>query len=266
MIRGVDPQRASFDPMSMHKLLCSAVLVAAGCGGPSTTAGGPRNQAPPPNVGAPPTVTWASENNEMGDYGEFQTAGLPAVAFDGSRVVYADEEQAAGLTSPNLTLHQRGRDDREVDTQVVLAMDPDGDESAHPTEAQVDAGNQWLARSNQQFGWTPLTATPAAPVGDDEDAEPWSSPGEATSGAIVVHFEPEAHLVVRDGGKIVVDATESSWLAPSQDMGDGTSCDNPAYLSQAYIDAAHHLALVEISYYGTDSCWEPAPQLHTVAW
>ena len=43
-------------------------------------------------------------------------------------------------------------------------------------------------------------------------------------------------------------------------------CSNPHFVDAAYIDPAHKLALLRVAYTGTDSCWEPASELHVVAW
>jgi hypothetical protein len=243
----------------MNKVLASLLLVAA-CGGTSPTANAPHNEAAhPTTVGPAPSITWSTED----EVGNFETKGLPAVSFDGSRVLIADVQHGAGMSPPNLTLREIDRSDHAAGHQDVLPWDPSGPDDAKPEPGAVDAANKFLASSNEELGWTAMTGIQPDEISDPDGKNPdqW----HAVAGAVEIVFSNEQRLTVKDGGKVVFDKDEPAWLAPPNHNGDGP-CGNPAYLDQAYVDGAHRLALVVIAYHGTDSCWEPSPEMHVVTW
>jgi hypothetical protein len=235
---------------------CVAALVFIGCG-----AATPKAAVHAPPTSAPPTVIWTpSVEGESFASGEFTWSGLPAVAADGSAVMVAVHEQSGGPDMPNLTLIEKGRDDAEVGKLVVMDATEGQDQAAKPKD--LPGANKWLRDRHQARDWRPLTDAFDRPEATDDGV-----PDTASKGAIVVHWQ-EGHLTVTDGGKTVVDAKHPDWLVkPYKVVPDAEDmCENPSRLDGVLGDAAHHLLLVTIAYHGTDSCWEPAPTAHVVAW
>jgi hypothetical protein len=76
-------------------------------------------------------------------------------------------------------------------------------------------------------------------------------------------------LTIRAHRKVVVDIdTPTSWLAKDRSLCRTCTevCQNPAFLHAGYTDEARTLALLTISYVGTDTCPEPSSQHHVVSW
>lgn len=247
------------------------LLALAACGGsakPGTLGNAAGNGAPP---GPAPTLSWSGAAPTDG--GEFKTTGMPAVADDGSRVLFDWQQGDGGRGYPNLRLQVVDRDDQVLDSRLVL--DADQVESmADAATVEVTSHNQYLADSNATLRWRPLATAPveaatAAVGGDEADgygASKWSS----TLGDLSVHFDVTAHLVIEQGGKVVVDKVMWGWLEQDHPMYDGASadevCSNPIYLDSVHVDGGRHLAVIGVEYHGNDTCWEPTGQYHVVAW
>lgn len=80
-----------------------------------------------------------------------------------------------------------------------------------------------------------------------------------------MRYARDGNRAVTVGTAVVLDAPQPGWRAPATASAKGP-CDNPSRLAAAWVDAAHRLALVEISYLGDDTCPGPASQLHLVSW
>jgi hypothetical protein len=240
-----------------------ALLCLAACGSSSKpdTVGNATGGGGGP-AGPPPTLTWSG--GAPVDGGSFATAGLPAVADDGSRVVVAWQKGDGGRGYPNLTLRVIGRDDRELDTRVVL--DANLIDDMYP-EVDVTLDNEYLATTHQQWRWRPLAA---AEVAEEASDEMFSTRQSATVGDLSVRFDDGAHLVIEHGGKVVVDAVKQGWLAADRPMYDGAppedTCSNPIFLEGVHADAGRRLAVILVGYRGTDTCWEPSSEHHVVSW
>ncbi|MCE9580281.1 MAG: hypothetical protein K8W52_44600 [Deltaproteobacteria bacterium] len=191
--------------------------------------------------------------------GVFALTGLPAVSADGTVVLLPIEEVVAGPLAPNLTLVEKGRDDHEIATLVVMTVAEATGETAAPKD--VPGANRWLAEQHQAHDWRPLTAFP-----EPEPSEE-GTPDHLAQGDVAVDWN-EGHLTVTAGGKTVVDGKHDDWLAPSTQMCPDCEeqCSNPSKLAGVAGDLAHRLLVVTIGYHGTDSCWEPSPQVHVVSW
>ncbi|MBK9037109.1 MAG: hypothetical protein IPL61_38675 [Myxococcales bacterium] len=249
----------------MRTFGCLLVLAAA-CGGPSR-GGTIANHGGAGPTGPAPTIAWSG--GPPGEGGSFTATGLPAIAAGGDEVLVADigEDGARGM--PNLALVARGRDDRERARRVVLTADAaEAQDPDQPMAAPDVAGaNAWLAEQHQRAAWTPLVA--AAITANDESAlaaERWA----ATSGDVALTFDDSGHVVITVAGAAVVDRLMTAWLAPDAPMypgaGPDEQCYNPIALAAAYLDGAHKLALVRVTFRGNDSCWEPDGAYHVVAW
>ncbi|MCE9580280.1 MAG: hypothetical protein K8W52_44595 [Deltaproteobacteria bacterium] len=242
----------------------AAVLVLLVACGAKTPAGGIGNQgAGATTTGPAPTVTWNGGTPETG-FGGFTTTGLPAIAADGSAVLLAvvDDDGARGF--PNLALVERGRDDRDLATRVVLALPTGNDEPAAPTD--VAGANQWLTERHRLHDWKALTAAGSKPAPDEAGGDE-SEEQVVTLGAVEVHWN-EGHLVVTSGGATMVDATHADWTVKPYPMCQSCAetCENPSSLRAVVGDVARRLIVVTIGYHGNDSCWEPTAVQHVVSW
>lgn len=256
-------------PLATMRIVLGSLLLTAACGGashPTAIGNGAAGGGP---VGPAPTVTWqADDGTDWG--GDFAVSGTPALAADGGSVLIARQGEDGARGAPNLALEVRGRDDRATATRVVLTADQAvGDESQEPVppKPDVDGANAWLAAQHAKAGFAPIAV---AEVTADGEGFLDSSQWRVAAGAIALSFDASAHLVVTDGGKAVVDRTMDGWLVKPYAPYDGASadefCDNPIALREAYVDAAHRIAVLLVAYRGTDTCWEPDSEYHVVAW
>lgn len=244
--------------MMRASLLITAV--AAACGGtsaPSTIEG----HAPPASHPATdaPKVTWIDNG--------FETPGLPAIARDGSRVVLPIHVDDGGRGAPNLAITVRDRHDADLETTQILAVDEvdsmfDEHGMKPALRTRIAAATQRLTDLHAQLDLLPLTAL-ATPEGFDPDERT-----RATGAGLDVEWKA-SHLTIRAGARAVIDvATPASWLAAERPMcaGCAETCHNAAFLGGVVADAERKLAVLTISYTGTDTCWEPSSQQHVVAW
>ena len=247
------------------------VLTLAACGGspkPSALGNAAGYGGPP---GPAPTIAWSGGAPMNG--GEFTIAGMPAVADDGSRVLIGWQQGDGGRGYPNLRLQVVDRADQVVDNRLVLDADQVEDLGEDAT-VDVTAHNQYLTDSNGAMRWRPLATAPVeavtAEVGSETADEDGASQWTATLGDVSVHFDIGAHLVIAQGGKVVVDNVMDGWLTKDHLMYEGASedesCSNPIYLDRVHVDGGRHVAVIGVEYHGNDSCWEPTGQAHVVAW
>ncbi len=245
------------------------LLSLAACGGTPTpgSLGNVAGAGGPP--GPAPTIAWSGGVPMEG--GDFRSTGLPAVSDDGSRVLYAWQMGDGGRGFPNLRIVVADRADKALDTRIVLDADA---VEAKTDPLDVTADNRYLADSNAAHRWRPLTAGELVPVGS-EDEDPDSGAMYPTvwagkAGDITVRFDGDAHLVIEQGGKTVVDRVMKDWLVLDRPMYEGAAadeiCSNPIFLSTLAVDGARRIALVGVDYHGTDTCWEPSGEYHVVAW
>jgi len=221
----------------MKRLLVCALL--AGCGGapaPRSTVGNTATATPPTT--APPILA-----REQPD-GPFTATGLPAISADGNNVVIAYVAEDGARGEPNLAVLVKDRADATMHRQVVL----EPDQPAAPWQPNLDAANAYLGRLHAERNLVPLA--PLAVSGERTGA------GEG----LEVSWR-EGQVTVRAGGTVVLERSVAEWtIAPTPD------CANPSFLAAAWGDAARELVLLEISYKGNDSCWEPDSQYHVVSW
>lgn len=211
-----------------------------------------------PLEGSRPAPTTPSPAISWGD-GRFARTGLPAVANEGLTVVFETSMNDGGRGYPNLTLESRTRGDIGEQKIKVLSVDeyeamvPDGG----PTPAlrqRISAANAWLAELHRRLDLRPMRAL----VVDATDR--WTQHA-ATLGDLRLDWQKD-HLTITAGKTTLVSrATPVTWNAAAHD-----GCDNPSKLGAAWIDVERKVALVEVTYNGTDSCWEPSDQLHVVSW
>ncbi len=254
-------------PLPSMRFVLGLTLLAAACGS-STRSTAIGNAASAGPVGPAPTIGWQTSDGDWG--GDFTVSGAPAIAADGASVLIASQGEDGARGAPNLTLEVRGRDDRAIATRVVLTADQAvGDESQEPVPPKPDiaGANTWLAAQHAQAGFAPLAVAEVKAEGEDDfTAGSWT----AASGAVAVRFDASARLVITVDGAPVVDRAMDAWETKPYPMyagaGPDEQCTNPIALREAYLDATHRVAVLMVSYRGTDTCWEPDSQYHVVAW
>ena len=239
-----------------------ALLALAACGGAATS-------APPPVEGhAPPAVTRTTPAPKIA-WGAhaFTVEGLPAVARGAEIAVVAVSGGDAGRGYPNLTLEVHDRSDRVIQKIAVLESSEyetlaPGDAPTAALTARIDAANRELASLHEVHDLIPAHAlelqTPTdggekhLAIGDGFDVD-WS-----TDHLHVLHHNTDKPVATVDGGPwLVKDHTPHAG---------GATCENPAHLDGVYHATDVNLLVVQIGYRGTDTCWEPADQLHVVTW
>ena len=238
------------------------LLSLAACGGSSkSTLGNVAGAGGPP--GPAPTITWSGQAPTDG--GSFATTGMPAVSDDGSQVLIDWVQGDGGRGYPNLRLLVVDRADKTLDTKVVLDADQVEDMSG---PVDVAPFNGFLTDGNATMRWRPLTS--AAVEGEPEGDEMYATRQTSKLGDVAVRFDDRAHLMIEQGGKVVVDTVKKEWLQVDRPMYEGAEadevCSNPIYLSSVHVDGARRLAVIGFEYHGNDSCWEPSGQYHVVTW
>lgn len=220
--------------------------------------GPPRTSPPPaaPARGPAPSLRWIDNG--------FEVTGLPAVTADGRRVVIAIQDGDGARGYPNLRLVAVDRQDAVRDTVEVLAADEvdamfAGGERSEALDRRIAAANRWLAEVHGRAGL--LALRPLAVAGEPTRTR-------AAGAGLSVTWHHGRLVIERAGARVVERATPASWLAPDRPLCATCAevCHNPERLEAVHADPPRALALVSISYLGTDTCWEPPTQHHVVAW
>jgi hypothetical protein len=234
----------------------AAVVLACGRTEPPPPLAGRSPPSPRPST-PPPGVAWRNR--------EIAITGLPAIADDGHAVVIAHRDSDGGRGNPNLTLLEKDRSDRVVRRlEVIDASDVDRLDAAEIAR-RFDAAARWLDERHTALHLSAMIALEAHPPTD-------RGPASATGASVAVHWVPGTLVIdlgSADGaGSQVVRTTPSTWLVADRPLCSTCSevCHNAAYLGGGYVDRARRLAIVVISYLGSDTCWEPGSQQHVVAW
>lgn len=230
----------------------AVLLLALGaCGSSTTTAPPLQGSAAPPPASPAPSIGWSTDR--------FAHTGLPAVANEGQIVVFWTSMNDGGRGYPNLTLESRTRGDAPDQKTKVLSVDeyeamvPETTPSPAFTK-RIAAGNQWLADLHRRLDLRPMREL----VVDSTDR--WTQHA-AKIDDVTLDWQKD-HLTIRRGAVTLVSRdTPASWNASSKD-----SCANASKLGAAWIDIGRRVALVDVTYNGTDACWEPSDQLHVVSW
>jgi hypothetical protein len=230
----------------------ASILAIAACG----------QSAPPPLAGratsaAPatpePTVRWGPR--------AITAEGLPAIASDGSTIAIAHRDSDGGRGNPNLTLIEKDRNDRELGRFVVLTATEADDLAPAQIEDRFQKAAVWLHERHTTKHLVPLTAlVPGQPTE--------GPPASVTGNGVTLRWTPNQLTIERGPSTLLRRPTPLSWLAPEYPMCRGCSevCRNDAFLGGGYLDIARRVAIVVVTYRGTDLCWEPSAQEHVVTW
>lgn len=228
------------------------LVVLAACGAKAQPGAVDNHVAP---AGPSPTVAWG-ENG-------FATTDLPAIASDGTTVVYAHQGEDGGRGFANMEIVVKDTHDQKLRSHQVMQAPDDAEEPIDPTPEQIAAANQFLAEGQ----WIALAAPAGEIVGSDPDEGPvFSESATATIGTLEIGFGNSGRVTVRDGGIVVHDSAHPDWLAKDYAIDAEITCSNPPYLGAAWVAADRHVALLKVSYVGNDTCWEPDSEEHVVVW
>jgi hypothetical protein len=199
----------------------------------------------------PPSVAWIDNG--------FDTPGLPAVTADGTRIIAAEIESDGGRGYPNLRIVARDRSDAIVEQITILKIDEvdtmfDKDGQYPKLRARISAANTWLANLHRTQNLMPLPKLQLE--GGDAYAQ-----HTARAGAVQLDWSKDLVTIRNAAGVVATHPSPATWQAAGHD-----GCSNPAKLGGAWVDLDRKLALVEIAYNGTDTCWEPSSQRHVISW
>ncbi|MFT3697147.1 MAG: hypothetical protein QM831_28655 [Kofleriaceae bacterium] len=201
---------------------------------------------PPPEPESPPP-------EPLDDYVTQPTS----TTEDGAYVIVVVSESAGARGPvPNGTLEIRDRHDRVVDSAFVKHMDEVlTDEQIQKRAARADkliGSHEW-----QSF---PLELDEDHHEGDDYHVR-------YVGGDLVVEWRNEHFTITQNGKRVVDRAVPQAWRGTHYHLDrEELDCDNPDFLQSVRAYPAKKLAVVTVAYRGNDTCWEPGPQEHVVAW
>lgn len=234
----------------MKTWVCALVL--AGCGG--TT-----HDSVIKSTGEPQVAPTAPAPSIAFKDDRFVIDGLPAISRDRTVAVLPLVDGDGGRGYPNLRIELRSESDKTFETDEILISNDyeklvvDGKPS-DVLAKRIDALNQHLRELASQHDLVSLTR--AEPI-DNE---------------VIIHQTWEI-TYAKSILKIVFDAGHSltferpEWKAQQGARVPGAPpCENPESLKAVYWTPNINAIVAEITYQGTDTCWEPGDQLHVVTW
>ncbi|MBV8760619.1 MAG: hypothetical protein JO257_25225 [Deltaproteobacteria bacterium] len=243
--------------------LALLALLAAACGGshPSRGTDVIESHAPPakPRATPAPSVAFAD--------GKFALNMLPAVARAGEAVIVPISGGDAGRGYPNLKLEIHDRSDKVVQTIDVMTSNEfetfvvDG-KPGPALEKRIAAANAELVRQHNVHDLVAMHALemqkpldggePHLAIGDGMDVD-WNR-----THLHVLHHNTDREVTTYDGTPWLVKDHEPCPKCPP--------CENPAHLDGVWHANEINVLVIQVGYRGTDTCWEPADQMHVVVW
>lgn len=203
-----------------------------------------------------PTIAWTDN--------AFDTTTLPAVARAAQIVVVPIREIDGGRGFPNLRLEVRDRGDQTIQTIEVLnsneyeKLAPDGTPNAELTKRIADA-NEALVHLHDLHDLVSMH-----PLEVQKSDEPHLAIGD---GLDVDWNTDHVHIFRHNSDRPVHVRDSRAWLIKEHEPCKGCGmCQNAAFLRAVYHVPQMSLVVMQLSYRGTDTCWEPSDQLHVVAW
>jgi hypothetical protein len=244
------------------------VVLAACSGGPSPSRPPLVGRAPAATVTIPaPTIRWIDNG--------FDTAGLPAVATDGSVVVTAEIASDGARGNPNLRIVVRDRKDVEQQRLDVLRPDEVDQmfdaKGAPALTARIEAGNHLLAELHTRHVLVPLeslTIDKTRMVQGAEQEIPPAKRRHATGPHVRLDWTADTLKVTRDDRQVLARRVPAAWTPPDRPICSTCPevCHHEPFFASAWADVARSVALVTITFTGTDTCWEPDAELHVLSW
>lgn len=197
-----------------------------------------------PDIDPPPII---DANDPMSPYWSMP----PAMMTPDGATVLLRLEDPADASGSGLAYELRDRRDRTTRRFVIRKLE---DEIIEEVETRRMAVVRKLAKAG---GFVPLTEL----FSGDRGTQTFEN-GDLRAALA------NGRLTFEQGNRVLVERKlPRSWQhAAYVHRGEGIKCENPALLSAAFVAPAARLAVVEIAYEGTDTCWAPASQLHVVVW
>ncbi len=232
-------------------LLAGLAWCACGSSTPSPPLQGSATSTTPAPTTPPPSVTWIDNG--------FDTPGLPAVSADGTRIIVAESDSDGGRGNPNLRIVSRDRADAVIEKITILKVDEVDSmfdaRGRHPAlDARMSAANTWLANLHRS---SHLIVLPRLEL---EGSDVYTQHA-AAAGGVALDWSKDVVTIRHHQQLVTTHPSPATWHAAGHD-----GCSNPAKLGNAWVDLDRKVALVEIAYNGTDTCWEPSAQRHVIAW
>ncbi|MDB4961024.1 MAG: hypothetical protein JWP01_1023 [Myxococcales bacterium] len=215
-----------------------------------------------------PSIRWVDNG--------FEPAGLPAVATDGSIVVSADIAGDGARGNPNLRIVVRDR--RDAEQRSLLVLGPDEVDRMFDTQGAVPEltdriaeGNRLLADLHTRHALIPLEALTIDRVRMAHGAEQELPPAErrrATGEHLVIDWSAGTLSVTNDDRQVLASPVPAAWSPPDRPTCSSCpqACHHEPFFASAWADVARSVALVTITYTGTDTCWEPDAELYVISW
>ncbi len=206
-----------------------------------------------PRTTPAPTVKWAGD--------KLAAPGLPAAASHGEIAVIPMSDLDGGRGWPNLHIEVRDRADKLI--QTIPVMTPNEYETfvvgGKPTaklDERIAAANRELAKLH---GVHDLVTLHALELGGSDDAI-------ASGDGLDVEFRGNRiRLFHRPQQRPFDVRSAQSWLIP-ETTDRGRICDYPASLAGVFHASEIPLVVVEIEYRSSDTCRDPSPSFHVVAY
>lgn len=256
--------RVSTSLVDVERALCLAMVLGA-CGSAplSPLHGRAESDAkrPSPTTRAP-EVLWA-ETQFVGD-------GLPAITADGQQIVLGLVAEDGARGNPNLAIVIKDRGDRITKQLAVFAAGELDTTPIFNDRGMTTAVQARIAAANRLLGDLHRTEELVTlPRLSFDDEEPYGAGLRGQSEQLVVQLEPPRMLITSvDGQKLTERSLPESWLVEDRPMCSTCAevCHNPPFLGAVWADPGRRVAVVKLSYRGTDPCLEPESQYHVVSW
>ncbi|MCE9573736.1 MAG: hypothetical protein K8W52_11330, partial [Deltaproteobacteria bacterium] len=205
-----------------------------------------------------PALRWG-DDDALDDAHGPAAPRLPAVAADGSAVLYAEIRPDMNRGNPNLALIIRDRADRVIDRHVVLPL---SDDPRPPSRGAIAAANRWLAATHRRYRWRAMEDFGAV----DLEGENRMARGPVRDGIEVIWSD--AWLVVSDGDRILSARPHVDWVATPYALCPNCMevCVQPSRIARVTSDLGHHLVFVDLTYASTDACNRVPENQHVVTW
>jgi hypothetical protein len=188
------------------------------------------------------------------------------VSADGAAILLGLEANDGGRGNANFRFELRDRSDAKLAGHSVLTVDEydeiqGTDGKLRGMDARIDAANRWLAEQHAARRFVPLTELPV------ETGDEIATPFRAIGSGVTLEWRGNDVTITEGGKQLVARDTPPEWGDQRRPRGGpGETCENPAFLGQAWISLPHKLAVLSVSYSGNDLCWEPSNAPHVIAW
>jgi len=213
----------------------------------------------------------------------FQFQNIPAVSSNGKQVVFDFQAEDGARGNLNLKVVVRNvKNDKIVHEEVILDPDEfddmiyDDDEMrmalVKKLTTRIERTNEYLSRGS----WKPMVTDEIEYDRYDDDAryDLENRPQKFRIRNLRVTYDEPLVTVKKANGKKLYGRRHTEWMAQDfcadpENVSPKSPkclhpCTNPSFLRQVSVSADSKLLLLRISYTGTDMCWEPDGDVHTI--